>query len=135
NNCIFANCATLAGHVVTGDFVVVGGMTPIHQFVTIGSYAMVAGASALAQDVPPFCMAEGNRATLRGLNLNGLRRHMQREDIDQLKSAYRDLFESGKPLKESASRRLENTQNDYVKQLCQFVVETKRGIPFERKNI
>lgn len=135
NNCIFANCATLAGHVITGDFVVVGGMTPIHQFVTIGSYAMVAGASALAQDVPPFCMAEGNRATLRGLNLNGLRRHMQREDINYIKSAYRDMFESGKPLKENAQTILENTKNDYVKQLCQFVVDTKRGIPFERKNI
>ncbi|MGD9719414.1 MAG: acyl-ACP--UDP-N-acetylglucosamine O-acyltransferase [Sulfurimonadaceae bacterium] len=135
NNCIFANCATLAGHVEMGDFAVVGGMTPIHQFVKIGSYAMVAGASALAQDVPPFCMAEGNRATLRGLNLNGLRRHLERDTIDQLKSAYRELFESGKPLKDSAHAILEKTQNDYVKELCTFVIETKRGIPFERKNI
>jgi len=135
NNCIFANAATLAGHVVVGNYAVVGGMTPIHQFVNIGDYAMIAGASALSQDVPPYCLAEGNRATLRGLNLNGLRRHLERDDINALKSAYRDLFESGLALKESAVEILENTTNNYVKDLCNFVLETKRGIPFERKNI
>ncbi|DAB29562.1 MAG TPA: acyl-[acyl-carrier-protein]--UDP-N-acetylglucosamine O-acyltransferase [Sulfurimonas sp. UBA12504] len=135
DNCIFANAVTLAGHVVIGNHTVVGGMTPIHQFVTIGDFAMIAGASALSQDVPPYCLAEGNRATLRGLNLNGLRRHLERDDINALKSAYRDLFESGRPLKESAEEILKNTTNQYVKNLCNFVIETKRGIPFERKNI
>ena len=135
NHCILANAATLAGHVEMGDYAVIGGMTPIHQFVHIGSFAMIGGASALAQDVPPFCMAEGNRATLRGLNLTGLRRHISREDINELKSAYRDLFESGLPLKESANTILEETQNHHVKNLCDFVLKTKRGIPFERKNI
>ncbi|MBU0721485.1 acyl-ACP--UDP-N-acetylglucosamine O-acyltransferase [bacterium] len=135
NHCILANAATLAGHVEMGDYAVIGGMTPVHQFVHIGDYAMVGGASALAQDVPPFCMAEGNRASLRGLNLTGLRRKLKREDIDELKSAYRELFETGKPLKENAANILENTQNHYVHDLCDFVLKTKRGIPFERKNI
>jgi UDP-N-acetylglucosamine acyltransferase len=135
NHCIFANAATLAGHVEVGDYAVVGGMTPIHQFVHIGDYAMVGGASALSQDVPPFCMAEGNRATLRGLNLTGLRRKLQREDINELKSAYRELFESGKPLKDTASILLEETSNHYVDDLCDFVLKTKRGIPFERKGL
>ncbi|MDD3854129.1 MAG: acyl-ACP--UDP-N-acetylglucosamine O-acyltransferase [Sulfurimonas sp.] len=134
NNCILANAATLAGHVEMGDYAVIGGMTPIHQFVHIGEYAMVAGASALAQDVPPFCMAEGNRATLRGLNLTGLRRHLEREDIDELKSAYRDLFEAGKPLKEIANELLGKTTNRHVQSLCNFALETKRGIPYERKH-
>lgn len=134
NHCIFANAATLAGHVEVGDYAVVGGMTPIHQFVHIGDYAMVGGASALSQDVPPFCMAEGNRATLRGLNLTGLRRKLSRDDINALKSAYRDLFESGQPLKDTASEILENTKNHFVNDLCDFVLKTKRGIPFERKN-
>jgi UDP-N-acetylglucosamine acyltransferase len=133
NHCILANAATLAGHVEVGDYAVIGGMTPVHQFVHIGSYAMIGGASALAQDVPPFCMAEGNRATLRGLNLTGLRRNIDRKDIDVLKSAYRDLFESGQPLKDTASQLLEETTNHYVKDLCNFVLKTKRGIPFERK--
>jgi UDP-N-acetylglucosamine acyltransferase len=134
NHCILANAATLAGHVEMGDYAVVGGMTPIHQFVHIGDYAMVGGASALAQDVPPYCMAEGNRASLRGLNLTGLRRALERHDIDALKSAYRELFESGRPLKESANELLESIDNLHVKSLCNFVLKTKRGIPFERKN-
>ncbi|WP_457748262.1 acyl-ACP--UDP-N-acetylglucosamine O-acyltransferase [Sulfurimonas sp.] len=135
NHCILANAATLAGHVELGNYVVIGGMTPVHQFVHVGDYAMVGGASALAQDVPPFCMAEGNRASLRGLNLTGLRRHLQRDDINALKSAYRELFESGKPLKDTAGELLENSNNHYVTDLCNFVITTKRGIPFERKNI
>jgi len=135
NHCILANAATLAGHVEMGDHAVIGGMTPIHQFVHIGDYAMIGGASALAQDVPPYCMAEGNRAALRGLNLTGLRRQLERTDIDALKATYRELFESGRPLKESAVELLEASENIYVKNLCDFVLKTKRGIPFERRNI
>lgn len=135
NHCILANAATLAGHVEMGDHAVIGGMTPIHQFVHIGDFAMIAGASALAQDVPPYCMAEGNRANLRGLNLTGLRRHLERGDIDALKSAYRDLFESGQPLKDAAADLVETSKNHYVHTLCNFILKTKRGIPFERKTL
>lgn len=135
DNCVIANSAGIAGHVEIGNHVVIGaGGTGVHQFCKIGDYSMVGAASALTQDVPPFCMAEGNRATLRGLNLNGLRRKMDREDINNLKSAYKELFESGQPLKESATVILENSDSEYVKQLCNFVLETKRGIPYERKN-
>jgi UDP-N-acetylglucosamine acyltransferase len=133
NHCILANAATLAGHVEMGDYAVVGGMTPIHQFVHIGDFAMIAGASALAQDIPPYCMAEGNRASLRGLNLTGLRRHVERSDIDALKSAYRDLFESGRPLKDVAAELVESSSSHYVHNICNFILKTKRGIPFERK--
>ena len=133
NHCILANAATLAGHVEMGDYAVIGGMTPIHQFVKIGDFAMIAGASALSQDVPPYCMAEGNRAMIRGLNLTGLRRHAQRSDIDALKSAYRDLFDSGRPLKDVAAELVESSTNHFVHNLCNFILKTKRGIPFERK--
>lgn len=134
SNCIFANAATLAGHVECDDYVVVGGLTPIHQFCKIGTQAMVGGASAVAQDIPPFCLAEGNKAVLRGLNLTGLRRRMQnREDINAIKNAYKVLFESNNPLQESAQMLLESSSNEYVKQLAFFVVSTKRGIPFNRK--
>ncbi|WP_457598501.1 acyl-ACP--UDP-N-acetylglucosamine O-acyltransferase [Hydrogenimonas sp.] len=134
NRCIFANAATLAGHVEIGNGVVVGGMTPIHQFVKIGDLAMIAGASALSQDVPPFCLAEGNRAVLRGLNLTGLRRHLPRETINELRVAYKELFERGRPLKETAQSLLERSENEEVKSMCRFVLETKRGIPYERMN-
>lgn len=132
DHCILANAATLAGHVEMGNHAVIGGMTPIHQFVKIGDYAMIAGASALSQDIPPYCLAEGNRAVLRGLNLNGLRRHIERQDIDALRAAYRELFESGKPLQENAAALLESTASDFVRNLCTFIINTKRGIPFER---
>jgi UDP-N-acetylglucosamine acyltransferase len=133
DHCILANAATLAGHVVLGDHVVVGGMTPIHQFVRVGDYAMIAGASALSQDIPPYCLAEGNRAYLRGLNLTGLRRKMERETIDALKQAYRELFESGKPLKERAQSLLQTTEDPAVSNLCRFILGSQRGIPFKRK--
>jgi UDP-N-acetylglucosamine acyltransferase len=134
NHCILANAATIAGHVEMGNYVVVGGMTPVHQFVKIGSYAMIAGAAALSQDVPPFCLAEGNRAVLRGLNLTGLRRHLDRQDIDALRSAYRELFESGQPLQTQAAKLLAEQPNVHVQQMCNFIMESTRGIPFERKN-
>ena len=134
NNCIFANGATLAGHVECDDYVVIGGLTPIHQFCKIGTQVMVGGASAVSQDIPPFCLAEGNKAVLRGLNLTGLRRRFEnREDIDAIKHAYRELFESGKPLQEVAQELFENNENKYVKELANFVLNTKRGIPFNRK--
>ena len=132
NHCILANGATLAGHVELGNHVVIGGLTPIHQFVHIGDFAMIAGASALSQDIPPFCLAEGNRATLRGLNLTGLRRAMDREDINALKSAYRELFEQGQPLQEVVASLLASTDSEKVRQLCEFIQASKRGIPFTR---
>ena len=133
DHCILANGATLAGHVELGNHVVIGGLTPIHQFVHIGDYAMIGGASAVAQDIPPFCLAEGNRATLRGLNLTGLRRKIDREEINVLKSAYRELFEQGKPLQEVAQKLFESESSPYIKSLCMFIKTSKRGIPFNRK--
>lgn len=132
DNCILANGATLAGHVELGNHVVIGGLTPIHQFVHIGEYAMIGGASALAQDIPPFCLAEGNRATLRGLNLTGLRRKIDRDEINVLKTAYRELFEQGNPLKDVAEKILNTTNSDKVRALCEFIKTSKRGIPFTR---
>jgi UDP-N-acetylglucosamine acyltransferase len=132
DGCILANGATLAGHVELGNHVVIGGLTPIHQFVHIGDFAMIAGASALSQDIPPFCLAEGNRATLRGLNLTGLRRHISRDEINELKVAYKKLFEQGQPLQEVANELLDSSDFDRVKELCEFVITSKRGIPFNR---
>lgn len=134
DNCIFANVATLAGHVEVGDYVVVGGLTPIHQFCKLGSYAMIAGGSVVTQDIPPFCLAEGNRAVLRGLNLTGLRRNLEnRKDVDGIKKAYKELFESGAALADTAKELKFKSDNIHVVELARFVLETKRGIPYNRK--
>ena len=128
NNIILANNATLAGHVELGDFCVVGGLTPIHQFVKVGEGCMIAGASALSQDIVPFCLAEGNRASIRSLNLVGLRRRFDKEEIEILSKAFKTLFRKGN-LKENAQRLLNENQNENVRKMCNFILETKRGIP------
>ncbi len=134
DNCIFANVATLAGHVEVEDNVVVGGLSAIHQFCKLGTQSMIGGGSIVVQDIPPFCNTEGNRATIRGLNLTGLRRRLDnRSDIDEIKKAYRKLFESGSPLLDAARELIENSTNEYVIKLANFIINTKRGIPFTRK--
>ncbi len=129
DNIILANNATLAGHVEVGSFSVIGGLTPVHQFVKIGEHCMIAGASALSQDVPPFCLAEGNRAIVKSLNLIGLRRRFEKDDIDELKSAFNALFRTGEPTRQNASEIKEKSKNEKVKKMCEFIINTKRGIP------
>lgn len=132
SHCILANGVTLAGHVQIDDYTVIGGLTPIHQFVHIGEGSMIGGASAISQDIPPFCLAEGNRALVKGLNIVGIRRRFDKETIEAIKNAYKTLFRSKKGIKESASEILSLTTNSEVKKMCNFILETKRGIPYER---
>ena len=80
NDCILANNATLGGHVELGDYVNIGGLTPVHQFVKVGDGCMIAGGSVLTQDMPPYCLAEGNRAYIRGIQLRGCHRHIREDD-------------------------------------------------------
>ena len=133
DDCVLANAVALAGHVVVGNHVVIGAYTPIHQFIHIGDYVMIGGASALTQDIPPYCLAEGNKAVLKGLNLNGLRRKLERNEIDELRSAYRQLFKEGQPIKEVAQRLIDEDSSQRVKSLCSFIQTSKRGIPYTRK--
>jgi UDP-N-acetylglucosamine acyltransferase len=134
NNVIMANNVALGGHVEIGSFTVIGGLTPIHQFVKIGEGCMIGGASAISQDIPPFCLAEGNRAVVKGLNAIGLKRRFNTEDIRAIQSAYRKLFRSGEAIKDVAKKLLEKDSNEKVVQMCNFIIETKRGIPYERKD-
>lgn len=136
NNIIVANSCVIAGHVEVDSNAFIGGLSAIHQFVKIGTGVMIAGGGIVVQDIPPFCLAEGNRAVLRGLNIVGLRRRLKnRSEIDTIKSAYKDLFTSGNPLSDVANKLLETTQSEFVKVLAKFVSETKRGIPYERKQV
>ncbi|MBP7871835.1 MAG: acyl-ACP--UDP-N-acetylglucosamine O-acyltransferase, partial [Comamonas sp.] len=74
NNTILANNATLAGHVHVGDWVILGGLTGVHQFTRIGAHAMAGFSSHISQDVPPFMMVDGNPLAVRSFNIEGLRR-------------------------------------------------------------
>ena len=93
DNVIMANNATLAGHVEVGDFAVLGGLSAVHQFTRIGEHAMIGGMSGVENDVIPYGSVMGDRARLSGLNLIGLkRRGFSRQDIHDLRTAYRLLF-------------------------------------------
>lgn len=130
NDCVFANLATLAGHVTVGDHAIIGGLTGVHQFVRIGARAMIGGCSKLAQDVPPFCLCDGNPPVLYGLNVVGLKRaQMPHSTLKLLKEASRILFHSGL----SKSTGVERVENEVelvpeVKVLLDFVKSSERGI-------
>lgn len=96
DNVIMANNATLAGHVVVGDYAAFGGLSAVHQFVRIGQHAFVGGVTGVERDVIPYGLVMGDRARLAGLNMIGLqRRGFSREDIQALRSAYQMIFEDG----------------------------------------
>ena len=116
-----------------GDYAVIGGLTPVHQFVKIGESCMIAGASALSQDIPHFCLAEGNRAYIRGLNLIGLRRRFEKDEVEEINKAYKFIFNKGASIKDQALELLEKSQNLNVKKMCEFIINTKRGIPLKKE--
>ena len=102
NQTILANNATLAGHVHLGDWVIVGGLTGIHQFVKVGPHAMVGFASAVSQDVPPFMMVDGNPLAVRGFNAEGLRRRgFGPERLAAVKQMHRLLYRQGNTLEQA----------------------------------
>ncbi|QEY23760.1 acyl-ACP--UDP-N-acetylglucosamine O-acyltransferase [Neisseria animalis] len=102
NRCILANNATLAGHVELDDFVIVGGMSAIHQFSIVGAHAMIGGCSAVAQDVPPYVMAQGNHAGPVGINIEGMkRRGFDKPSIQAVLNAYKLLYRKGLSFEEA----------------------------------
>jgi len=127
---ILANAATLAGHIKVGDFAVIGGLTGLHQFVRIGRHAIIGGCSAVAQDVPPFVSAVGNRVKLYGLNIVGLKRQgFDDRQLASLKSAYKILFRLKMPMKEAVQKiREELSQSAEAQELATFVETSERGV-------
>jgi UDP-N-acetylglucosamine acyltransferase len=130
NHVIVANGTQLAGHVTVEDYAVLGALSGIHQFVRVGESAIVGAGSMVSQDVPPFCNATGNRATLHGLNLVGLtRRGFSPELVRQLKRAYRIVFRSGLTVPEAAARvRAEMPGVAEVERFVRFIEGSTRGV-------
>lgn len=127
---IIANGATLGGHVMIQDYVIVGGLVGIHQFARIGSGAILGAGSMVSKDVPPFCNATGDRARLRGLNLEGLkRRGFTTTAIDALKKAYRIIFQSKLKTKDALEKvRREVLPTAEIDILLAFIAQSQRGI-------
>lgn len=130
NHTIFANNASLAGHVQIGDWVILGGFTTVHQFVRVGAHAMTSMASALAQDLPPYVMVSGNKAQPHGINSEGLkRRGFSPHAVMAIKRAYKMLYKSGLPLAEAQNAiAAESAEVPELKPLADFLAVTGRGI-------
>ncbi|MEM7192688.1 MAG: acyl-ACP--UDP-N-acetylglucosamine O-acyltransferase [Pseudomonadota bacterium] len=123
DNVTMVNGVTLGGHVSVGDGAIIGGLSAVHQFVRIGACSFVGGMSGVAADLIPYGMALGNRANLNGLNIIGLKRKgFSRDQIHELRKAYRMLFSSEGTLKE----RLEDveamfSENELARQIIDFI--------------
>lgn len=130
NNCIIANCGTLAGHVTIEDRAVIGGLVAIHQFVRVGRLSIIGGCSKVVQDIPPFSTCDGHPTQVYGLNLVGLQRNgVSAADIAKLKQAFKILFFSKLGFShaiEKITSQLESTQT--IKYLIDFIKSSERGV-------
>ena len=130
DNTVLANAVNLAGHVVVETGAIIGGMTPVHQFVRIGSFAFVGGASRLPQDVPPFIKVAGNPVEVAGINSIGLKRNGYADtDVHNLKQAYRLLYRSGLNVTQALDKiATECELTGQIEDLMAFIRRSDRGI-------
>ena len=123
NGVILANNATLAGHVEVGDNTIIGGLAAVHQFVRIGKHAIIGGLSGVEHDVIPYGSVIGERASLAGLNLIGLkRRGFSRDSIHGLRNAYKALFAANDTLETRSKQvKTEHSSNEQVQEVIDFI--------------
>src|SRR5512141_1550632 len=131
---ILANNVTLAGHVTLGDWAIIGGLSGLHQFCTMGAHAMAGGGSVILRDIPPYVICNGNPCAPHGINTEGLkRRGFDGETINLLRRAYKVIYRDGKTVAEAVT-----TLDDLVAEapasasavalLRDFVRDSQRGI-------
>src|SRR5690625_2633529 len=129
NDNIFANTCGIAGHVHIGDGVLLGGMTGVHQFCKIGSYAMTAGCSLVLKDVPAYVMVGGNPATARSMNFEGMRRRgWSKEVIQQLRRAYKIVYRRGNTLEEAIAALEQEPESAELTLFIESLRNSNRGI-------
>ena len=130
NKTVFANCASLAGHVEIGDWVTLGGLTAVHQFCKIGAHAFLAGGTIVQRDVPPFIMVAGNPAIPHAVNSEGLkRRGFNEEQIRNIRESYRILYRLDLKLAEAMEKlRFIGATDPNIKMFADFVAASTRSI-------
>jgi UDP-N-acetylglucosamine acyltransferase len=127
---VFSNNGTLAGHVQVGDHAIMGGLTAVHQFCRLGRYAITGGCSKIVQDVPPFMIADGNPAKVRGINVVGLERSgFAPETIRTIKEAFRLIYRS----KHNTRQAIDAIQQELpasaeISEIVEFIRTSQRGI-------
>lgn len=130
SDCVFANAATIAGHVSIDDYAIIGGLTGVHQFVRVGKLAMVGGCSRVSQDVVPFAMCSEAETRVCGINIVGLKRAgFSKERMRNIKRAFKLLFFSGL-IRSNALEQIEAELeiNEDLIYLLDFVKSSERGL-------
>lgn len=131
NKCVFANNATLAGHVTVEDEAVIGGLSAVHQFVHVGNLSIIGGCSKVVQDIPPYSTCDGHPAKVYSINFVGLKRsNVSLDTIRQLKTSFKILFHSGLSLPhalEKIKREFKNPSAE-LSHLISFINSSERGI-------
>jgi UDP-N-acetylglucosamine acyltransferase len=127
---MLANSAAIGGHCQVGDGAVLGGLAGVHQWVRIGRLAMVGAGAMCAQDVPPFTIAQGDRARLFGLNIVGLRRAgVEPDSLRALKNAWRLVFTSGLAMRAGIHQaRMSVGDEAIANELLAFLDGAERGV-------
>ncbi len=130
DRCILSHAGTLAGHVVVGDDATVGAFSAVHQFCNVGDFAFIGGFSVVTRDALPYIKTVGNHAKIYGINSIGLdRKGFSKQEIRDLKSAYRILFQKKLRLVEALEQlEKEFKENARVQYLVDFIRAAKRGI-------
>ena len=130
NDTIFANNASLAGHVTIEDFVILGGFTLVHQFCKIGQHAFCGMGSAISKDVPPYVMVNGSPAHAHGLNSEGIKRKgFSKEALKALREAYKIIYRSHNTI-DVAKEKIKSLaeKNPEVQKMLTFIEQSERGI-------
>ena len=127
---IMSNGATLAGHVEVAPHAIIGGLSAVHQFVRIGTHAFIGGKTGVAQDIPPYMMAVGDRARLRGPNLIGLKRAgFTSEELKGIKQAYKLIWRTRGNLKGACKEVMAQFGDiQRVAHLVDFIKNSERGV-------
>lgn len=130
SNAVFANCAALGGHVEIGDWVILGGLTAVHQFTKVGSHAFLAGGAIVTRDVPPYIMVAGNPAVPHAVNTEGLRRRgFSAAQIRNVRDAYRIVYRSELRLLEALERlEARGPEQPEVQAFATFIRNSGRSI-------
>lgn len=135
NNVILTNGAMLGGHVEVGDRACLGGNSAVHQFCRVGRLAMVGGCTKVVQDVPPFVLTDGATALIVGLNRVGLRRAgFSREEILELKAAYRVIYRQGLTFNETVAQLERQFPSGVASEFAEFFHGGERGFVQERRS-
>jgi len=122
--CILTNAVRVYENVKCEEKVIVGGLSTIEANNTLGTGAMIGGASYVDHDIPPFTLVEGNRASIKGLNVIGLRRRLEnKDDIEEIKSIFKKILGEGVD-KEIAQEIAATHENEYVKRFAAFVAQS-----------